>query len=232
VTLSRGPERAVVVRRAGGLQLRLNGTLASFHRPGLAVTGPVWWALAAPVVLLRPGARRILLLGLGAGSVAGVLRILDPHAEIVGVELDRVVLRLARRHFGLDGLGLEVVVDDVFRYLRRERRRFDLIVEDVFVGALRSVHKPPGLLEVAYPLLGRRLRPGGLVVSNTIHESPAVVRAMRPFGGRVISLDVKRHWNRIVVGGRGLPSARQVRRRLSGVASLARLLRQVSVRER
>ena len=210
----------------------MNGTLASFHRPGRSVTGPVWWALAAPVTLLHRKRHRILLLGLGAGSVAGVLRVLEPDAEIVGVELDRDVLRLARRHFGLDGLGVEVVVDDVFRYLRRERRRFDLIVEDVFVGSLRTVHKPPDLLEEAYPLMSRRLRPGGLLVSNTIHESPAVARAMRRLVGRVISLDVKRHWNRIVVGGRGLPSAREIRGRLSAVPSLARLLRQVSLRRR
>lgn len=230
---SAGSGRAVVVRRAGGLQLRVNGTLASFRRPGRDVTGPVWWALAAPVVLLpRRARRRILLLGLGAGSVAGVLRVLDPRAEIVGVELDRRVLRLARRHFGLDRLGVEVVVDDVFRYLRRERRRFDLVVEDVFVGTLRTVHKPPRLLEDAYPLIGRRLRREGLVVSNTIHESPAVVRAMRPFGKRVVSLDVKRHWNRIVVGGRAVPSAREIRGRLSRKGLLARMLRHVSVRER
>jgi spermidine synthase len=222
-----------VIERAGGLQLRLNGTLASFSRPGRAMTGPVWWALAAPITLL-PGRsrRRVLMLGLGAGSVAQVLRVLSPQAELVGVERDREVLRLARRHFGLDALDVEVVVDDVFRYLRRERRRFDLIVEDVFVGSLRSVHKPKGLLEEAYPLMGRRLKPGGLAVSNTIHESPAVVRAMRPFGGRVVSLDVKRHWNRVVVGGSGLPSAREIRRRLGRIAALERLLRQVAVRER
>lgn len=229
-----GSRQAVVVtRRRGGLQLRVNGTLASLHQPGRTLTGPVWWALAAPLTLLPARARRrVLLLGLGGGSVARALRVLDPQAELVGVECDREVLRLARRHFGLGRLGLEIVVDDVFRYLRRERRRFDLVVEDVFVGSLRSVHKPPGLLAEGYPLIGRRLRPGGIVVSNTIHEGPAVVRAMRPFGGRIVSLDVRRHWNRIVVSGRGLPPAREIRRRLRGLDALARLLRSISVRER
>ena len=232
-SIPRRADRAVVLQRGGGLQLRVNGTLASFQRPGRALTGPVWWALAAPLTLLPArGRRRVLLLGLGGGSVARVLRVLDPEAELVGVELDRDVLRLARRHFGLDDLRVEVVVDDVFRYLHRERRRFDLIVEDVFVGSLRSVHKPPGLLAEAYPLMKRRLRRGGLAVSNTIHESPAVVRAMRTFGGRVISLDVRHHWNRIVVGGEDLPPSRETRRRLQRVPLLARLLRQVSVRER
>ena len=231
---STGSQRTVIVRRAGGLQLRVNGTLASFQREDPEATGPVWWALAAPIVLLPARRRppRVLVLGLGAGSVARAMRILDPAAEIVGVERDRAILKLARRHFGLGRLGVEVVADDVFRYLRRERRRFDLIVEDVFVGPLRTVHKPPGLLEEAYPLIGRRLRPGGLVVSNTIHESPAVVRAMRRFGARVVSLDVRRHWNRIVVAGRDLPPPREVRGRLAGQGPLARTLSQVKIRER
>lgn len=193
----------------------------------------MWWALAAPLVLLpERRRRRVLMLGLGAGSVATVVRILDPDARIVGVELDRDVVRLARRHFGLDALEVEVVVDDVFRYLRTARERFDLIVEDVFVGGLRSVHKPAGLLDEGYERIGSHLAPHGLAVSNTIHESPAVVRAMKRIGLTTVSLDVRGHWNRIVVGGRGLPGARAIRGRLAEVPRLARLLRQVAVRRR
>ena len=51
------------------------------------------------------------------------VRALDPTAEIVGVELDREVVRLARRHFGLDRLGIELVVGDALEFLRRDRRR-------------------------------------------------------------------------------------------------------------
>ena len=189
--------------------------------------------MAAPLLLLpeRPR-RRVLLLGLGAGSVASVMRLLDPGARIVGVERDREVLRLARRHFGLDGLGVEVVTDDVFHYLRQERGRFDLIVEDVFIGSLRSVRKPTGLLDVGYELIRRRMSSRGLVVSNTIHESPAVVRVMRRLGARVVSLDVKRYWNRIVIGGHGVPAARALRRRLEAEPRFERLLRHIAVRER
>ena len=182
------PGPRVEVRRVrDGLELRIDGTQASVHRPGRALTGVVWWALASPILLLPPNRqRRVLLLGLAAGSVGRAVRALDPGAEIVGVELDREVLRLARLHFGLDRLRIEVVVGDALEYLRRERRRFDLIVEDLFVGPSRSVHKPDWLLGEGYRLIRRRLRPGGYVVSNTIHEMPAIVRAMRPLGGRIV----------------------------------------------
>lgn len=221
----------VEVRRGrDGLELRVEGTLASVHRPGRSLTGPVWWALAAPVLLLPRRRRRVLLLGLAAGSVARAVRALDPRAEIVGVELDRNVLRAARRHFGLDALRVEVVTGDALVYLRRTRRRFDLIVEDLFVGPSRSVHKPDWLADEGYRLIGRRLRRDGIVVSNTIHETAAIVRACRPLGGRILSLDVRGHWNRIVVCGRALPPPRRARRRLRESGLLAGTLRRVTVR--
>jgi spermidine synthase len=184
------------------------------------------------VLLAARRRRRVLMLGLGAGSVARVLRVLDPGARIVGVELDRDVVRLARRHFGLDALDVEVVVDDVFHYLRQTRQRFDLIIEDVFVGRLRTVHKPTGLLDFGYPLMARRLAPGGLVVANSIHEGPDVVRAMKRIGLETVSLAVRGHWNRIVVGAHGLPCARAIRKRLAEVPPLAPALRLVAVRQR
>jgi spermidine synthase len=222
------------VRRVrGGLELRVDGTQASVYRPGRSLTGVVWWALAAPVLLLAPARRRrVLLLGLGAGSVARALRELDPRAEIVGVERDAAVVRLARSHFGLDGLRLEVVEDDALAFLRRERRLFDMIVEDLFVGRSRSVRKPEWLPGEGYRLIGKRLRPGGVVVSNTIHELPAIVRAMRRLGGRVVSLDVHGHWNRIAVCGRSLPRPMALRRSLGPHPALQRALRRVSVRSR
>jgi spermidine synthase len=155
---------------------------------------------------------------------------LDPTAEIVGVELDREVVRLARRHFGLDRLGIELVVGDALEFLRSDRRRFDLVVEDLFVGPSRSVRKPEWLLGEGYPLIRRRLRPGGYVVSNTIHETPGVVRAMRPFGGRIVCLGVRSHWNRVTVCGRDLPPPRAFRRVLAATPETSRILGRLALR--
>ncbi len=229
----RSRPRVEVRRVRGGLELRIDGTQASVHRPGRALTGAVWWALASPILLLpRDRTRRVLLLGLAAGSVARALRALDPEAEIVGVELDPEVLRLARRHFDLDRLGVELVTGDALEYLRRERRRFDLIVEDLFVGTSRSVRKPDWVPAEGYRLIRRRLRPGGYVASNTIHETAAIARAMRPLGGRIVALDVGGHWNRILVCGPGL-RPRELRLHLrAGHPELARTLGRGSLEAR
>lgn len=222
--------RVVVRPVKGGVELRVDGTLASFRSTSGTATGSVWWTLAAPVLLVTRPRPRVLLLGLGAGSVAAAVRALAPAAEIVGVERDREVLRAARRHFELDRHRVEVVAADAFEYLRREARRFDLVVEDLFVGSVRRVRKPDGLLDEGYRLIGRRLAEGGLAVANTIHETPAVVRAMRPFGPRVVSLDVRGYWNRIVVAGRDAPAPRTLRARLAAHPHLARVLPRLSIR--
>jgi spermidine synthase len=225
------PRPRVEVRRVqDGIQLRVDGTLASFQRPGHQLTGVVWWTLAAPVLLIPRRHRRVLLLGVGGGSVARALRALDAEAEIVGVEYDAQVLRLARRHFGLDALRLELVVDDALDYLSRERRSFDLIVEDLFIGPSRSVRKPPWLLGEGYRLIRKRLRKDGVVVSNTIHETPAVVDAMRPLGAPIVSFDVHGHWNRIVASGRGLPATRSIARLFRATPQLRRPARRLDVR--
>jgi hypothetical protein len=124
------------------------------------------------------------------------------------------------------------VVGDAREYLRRERRRFDLIVEDLFVGPSRSVRKPDWLLEEGYPLIGRRRSARGVVVSNTIHEMADIVGAMRPLGDRVVSLDVQGHWNRIVVGGRDVPPPARLRRVLREHHLLAPMLSRLAIRSR
>jgi len=196
-----------------GRELIVDGTFASLRRAGDAATGCVWDAIAAPVLALAPSPRRrFLVLGLAAGSVARLLRALSPAAEIVGVEIDDEVLGVARRSFGLDALGLEVIRDDALAVLGRERRRFDAIFDDVFVGRGDDVHKPAWLPEPGLALARRRLRPGGLLVSNTLDEAAFVAAHLRAHFEAVVELRVDDYDNRILVGGGCGLAARSLRR--------------------
>jgi spermidine synthase len=221
------PPRVEVRRTSRGLELRLDGTLASSHPTLGAGTGPVWDALALPVLALPPERRgSALILGLGGGSVARVLRALAPRMRIVGVEIDLGVVAAARSHLGLDAVGVEVVLADALAALRSERRRFDLIVEDVFIGAVRDVRKPAGFPEPVLGLARRRLAPGGLIVCNTIHEGPAVAAALRANGDDLLTIHVRGFWNRILVAGRSLDAGalrRAAAREEAIVASLPSL---------
>jgi predicted O-methyltransferase YrrM len=208
-----GSRGTTVVRRGGGLELRVRGTFASYYRPGSALTGSVWDALAAPLLALprRRRAPSVLLLGLGAGSAARVARALAPAARIVGVEIDPEVVALARRHFELDRLGVEVVQADAAAFLARSRERFDAVLDDVFVGRGRAVRKPAWLLEGGLASAADRVAPGGLLASNALDEAADVARLLAARFPRVVAIDVAGYDNRVLVGGPARLAARALR---------------------
>jgi spermidine synthase len=214
-----------------GRTLRVDGTFASWYAPGRVTTGSVWDAIAVPLLLLPPARRRsVLILGLGAGSAARVVRALAPGARIVGVERDRAVLRAARRWFDLDDLGLEVVEADAQVFLRRSRRRFDAILEDVFVGRGRAVRKPEWLPVPGLAIAARRLARNGVLVSNAIDEAPAVAREMRRHFAVTLGVGVAGYDNRVVVGARRGHGARVLRAAVGREEVLAATLRRLSFR--
>ena len=185
-----------------GRELIVDGTFASFYVPGRVATGPVWDALAAPLLALPPQRRRsVLILGLGGGSAARVVRGLAPAAHIVGVELDREVVEVARRRFELDSLDVEVQIVDAQVFLSRDRRRFDAVLEDVFVGSGDAVHKPDWICREGLAQAARRVSSGGLLVSNALDEAAQVRRLLQQLFPSVVRIDVDEFDNRIFAGG-------------------------------
>ena len=204
--------RVEVKQGRKGRALHINGTLASWYDPDSPITGSVWDALVAPLLLLpRHARRRVLILGLGGGSAARIVRAIAPRARITGVEFDKKVVKAAKRWFDLDSLGVDVVCEDALHFLGHTRKQFDIIFEDIFIGSGRSVHKPDWLPEPGHTLAARRLLPGGVLVSNTIDETAAVGAAMRRNFQSTLRIDVADYDNRIVVGARFPLSGRTLR---------------------
>ena len=214
-----------------GRALEIDGTFASWYQPGLPITGSVWDALAAPLLALPPTRRRdVLVLGLGGGSVARVVRALAPDARIVGVEMNREVLIAARRWLELDELDVEVVQADARVYLQRARRRYDLVIEDLFIGRGRAVRKPDWLPEPGLEWIRRRLAPRGLLVSNTIDEAAPMAAALgRRFRG-LISIEVEDYDNRVLVAGGARLSPRGLRAALGADPILGATLPRLRLR--
>ena len=225
------PGRVHVRNGRDGRQLIVDGTFASFYQPGSAVTGLVWDAIAAPLLALAPKRRRtVLILGLGGGSAARIVRAIAPEARIVGVELDPAVVEAAREHLDLDDLGVEVVLDDARAFLERDRRRYDAVFEDIFVGEGDDVHKPEWLPHPGFELASRRLAPGGVLVSNALDEAQAVGKAMRGLFPTVLRIDVEDYDNRIFAAGRSLPEASGLRAAVQASPVLGPSLPRLSLR--
>lgn len=222
---------ARIVRTGRRRVLRINDTFASTYEPGRVTTGSVWDAIACGVLALPQERRkRVLLLGLGGGSAARIVRALAPEATIVGVELSPDVVRLAREHLDLDALDLEVRIGDAREWIRSEQTFYDAILEDVFVGSGRKAFKPEGL---PLPLLAEakaQLRPGGVLVSNALDEATAVRKAMTGLFSNTIEVGLVDFDNRIYVGSDAALSARGLRSAVARDAVLAETLPQLRFR--
>ncbi|HHH29469.1 MAG TPA: methyltransferase domain-containing protein [Polyangiaceae bacterium] len=208
----------VQVRSAGaGFELRVGGTSASWYQPGRVLTGSVWDTLAVGTCALGvprpvPACPDILLLGLGGGSVARIIRAAIPSARLVGVELCAEVVAAARRAMALDTLGVQIHVEDAARFLTRPGR-YDLVVEDCFLGGDGDLTKPLWLASAAgIDALVQRLAPGGVLVVDTIHESAQIRSHLRERFRSVVRIETNDCTNQVFVAtdraitGRGLRS--------------------------
>lgn len=121
--------------------------------------------------LLAPEVRRVLILGLGGGNVAGYLRRAFPGVEVHFVEIDPAVAEVARRHMGLvEGEGVRVHVADARRFLETHEESWDLILADTYIGLSVPFH----LTTVELVRLAEsRLAPGGVFAVNLAAELDA-----------------------------------------------------------
>ncbi len=76
---------------------------------------------------------KILILGLGSGTVAKILAKKYPQAEMIGVEIDPKVVEIGKKYFGLGEIpNLEIRIADATGFI--SRNRFDLIIVDLYLG--------------------------------------------------------------------------------------------------
>jgi spermidine synthase len=143
---------------AGRAALLVDGVVQSISAvDGLERGG--YWAAMVPATV-RP--RRVLILGLGGGTLAHMLvHRWGPELEIVGVDDDISILETARAAGWLELPGLRLVQGDAFAFVQACEERFDYIAVDLyranqFVG--RVLTKP--VLRRLRALLGAHGRVG------------------------------------------------------------------------
>ena len=123
------------VRSAGKTRrLYTDGVFHSQYHPEHAVTGSVWDLLFLPSLLAPAGAlKRVLVLGVGGGAVIHMLNRFVRPDTIVGVELSRIHLQVARRYFDLRYANLELVQANAIDWLiQYDGEPFDLIIDDLY----------------------------------------------------------------------------------------------------
>jgi predicted membrane-bound spermidine synthase len=108
--------------------------------------------------------RRVLVLGLGAGSIAVYLHRFVPDAAIDAVELDPGVIEVAKKYFGLrETANFHLIVGDARMFLNRHSEPYDIIFVDAFTGSYIPFHL---MTKEFYQLVRNRLSPHGVAAFN------------------------------------------------------------------
>lgn len=134
--------------------------VGGFEQSG-AMVEKVWEKALAP--LKNHNCRTVLVLGLGAGSVVGVIRKYFPKSKITGVEIDPAIIDLGKKYFGLGSWpNLTIKTFDLRKFLMANRKKYDLILVDAYIGPKEIVK---GKLIASFQ---KHLSPGGEIVINSL----------------------------------------------------------------
>ncbi len=166
---------------------------------------------------LCEGPRRVLVVGLGGGSLPMILRKHYPEATIDVAEIDPVVVDVAKQFFGFREDGrTRVHVGDGRQFIANVKQPYDMIILDAF-GA-RDIPKHMTTREFLQAVR-RALATSGVVVSNVWRPSAnplygSMVRSHQAAFDEVFILEVRGDVNNIPIDPSELA---QIARRISTV---------------
>ncbi|MDP6535251.1 MAG: fused MFS/spermidine synthase [Gammaproteobacteria bacterium] len=140
-------------------------------------------------LLLKPDPQRILIIGLGGGTLPLTFTDLLPDATIDVVEIDEAVVNVAEEFFFFSETdNMKVTVDDGRPFIKRAGIRgesYDFIVLDAFSGDYIPEHM---LTREFLEEVKRIMSPDGVLVANTFstsrlydHESVTYQRVFNEF---------------------------------------------------
>lgn len=186
------------------------------------------YARAMPLGLaLVEKPRRVLIVGLGGGTIPGLLHKHYPRTTIDVVDIDPDVVKVARKYFGFrEDATLHAHVKDGRRFIEECRDPYDIIFLDAF-----GADNIPYALATREFLLGvrRALAPQGVVVSNvwSRYSNPlydSMVRTYQDVFDELYVVDVEGTGNKILMA---LPRKERI-----GRDELARRARRISKENR
>lgn len=122
--------------------------------------------------LLRPRPKRVLIIGLGGGAMVHFLAHHEPDLVVDAVEIDPIVVKIAKSHFKLPSSDqINVITADAFDHLAATKpQTYDVIYMDAFLkpAADTDATGAPRRLRTVkfYKSVQQKLSPGGVVLFN------------------------------------------------------------------
>jgi spermidine synthase len=158
------------------------------------------------------------MLGLAGGTSLRTLRHLLPVCRFTAIDIDGEIVRLARRHMALDATGVEVIIGDAYELLRKNRRNFDVVIDDIYLAGRADVFRPQAMDRHLLDSLYRCVAPGGVLAVNLVtgpgHRTTqsATRRILRNAFADVRTVTSPRAMNEVLVAGHAVATARRLRK--------------------
>ena len=111
--------------------------------------------------------KKILVLGVAGGSVVKTLADeINYEGKIIGVEIDKAVIEIAKEYFQLDQIqNLEIKIEDALVFVNNTEDTFDLIIIDIF----QDTKMPDFLFEKSFiDRICNLLNTNGYILFNTM----------------------------------------------------------------
>lgn len=164
-----GGQRALYFLGSSGVEVV--ETLMDLRHPEILQHAYSRTAMASLLYVPQPSS--CLLIGLGGGAIVRFLDHHFPQLQLDVVEIDPVVVRVAREHFGTtESQRTRIHVADGREFLERGGARYDLILIDAHLHPevrTDGAGHPLSLQgEAFYRSVRARLKPGGIAMFNLI----------------------------------------------------------------
>ena len=221
--------RRFEVRSAGNsLRLYTNGVFNSQYNPKQLITHAVWDLLTIPAFIHYPTPlNRVLVLGVGGGTCFHQLDAWLNPKEIVGVELCKDHINIAKRFFSLNKKHHKVIHDDAIDFIKNyQGTKFDLIIEDLYVETQDHAERAILAEKTWLNALHKHLTPSGVLVMNfygkaDLDKSSALKQtsALKPFNS-VLQLSTRNYENRVIALSKKPISPTQLRQNLQSHPNL------------
>lgn len=210
----------------GGVRLEQHGCVLSKILDGPGPTHSVFDVLAAAVVVFSPGPR-MGMLGFAGGGMMAPLRAMGGDHEVRACDLADEGHALYRSRAAGWGGAVAFAREDARRWLRRQRRPFDALVEDLSVPTDGDVVKPAVSWTDLPRVMEQKLSPAGVSVMNLL-PTPDVswgemIEACRWSTRPAVIVEFGAFFNRVMIQGEAVgearPSGAMLRKALRGIGS-------------
>lgn len=148
------------------------------------VVTDVWRSTLKNIQHRTNNIENVLILGLGGGSVAVLVKKFWPEAKITGVDIDPVIVEMGQKYLGLNKIDVDIKIEDALAFshqLSALGKKFDLIIVDMYKG----YEVPEKFSEVDFlNTIKKLLADKGMAVFNRLYFGEKRKVAMK-FGERL-----------------------------------------------